>query len=241
MKKMITMAILFATITINAQTAKFGIKGGVNLSNMSTKFENSSKFVEDNRKFLLGYHIGLTAGIDFHENFGFEGGLIFNTKGLKYDRISGKYNLQTKKNMYYLNVPVSLKGMYNVGGVQVYGKFGPYVGVGLAGTSTTKLLQDGKEIGESFKTIAESLSNDLRKALGMKGETKIGESDIKWGEEIDKTKRFDYGLQMGIGTEIGGFVIEGIYQFSLGDIDNSDLTNTKHHVLSLSVGYNLGF
>ncbi len=162
-------------------------------------------------------YVGLSAGIDFHENFGFEGELIFNTKGMKNSVEVLGVTTTTKTDLLYLDIPVSVKGMYTVApSVQVYGKFGPYVGIGLTGKN---------------KIEAES------KLLGKK-ETK---TDFKWGSEAGEMNRFDYGLQMGAGIEVGGFLIEGIYKFSLGDIDNMDLSNTKHHVLAISVGYNLGF
>ncbi len=235
MKKVLTMVVVLAMTLVSADAnaqvgAKFGIKGGVNFSNMSTKNIDTNKFVNDNRKFLIGYNIGLTAGINFHENFGFEAGLIFNSKGLKYNvlksEIAGiKTELERVKRLHYLDIPVSLKGMYNVSGVQIYGKFGPYISVGLTGKNTTKTIVDGKEKGAISKDVEWDKESKIFSALNLNF----------------SPKRFDYGLQMGAGVEVGGFLIEGIYKFSLADVDNLDNYQSKHHVLAISVGYNLGF
>ncbi len=215
MKKVLKTVVVLAVliITTNANAQRFGIRGGVNFSNMSTKLNNSSKFVQDDREFLIGYNVGLTAEIDFHENFGFETGLIFNSKGLKYAEEVAGIKTEISRRLHYLDIPVLAKGMYNFSGVEVFGKFGPYVGIGLVGKDkvTNKKLNIDKSI------------------------------DTKWGDDPMEMNRLDYGLQMGLGTEIGGFIVEGIYKFSLGDIDNAETTTTKNHVLALSVGYNLGF
>ncbi len=223
MKKVLTMVVVIAmaviSTNVNAQSGvKFGIKGGVNFANMSTTVND--KLVEDDREFLIGYNAGLTAEIDFHENFGFETGLVFNTKGLQYVVEEGITNTKvtTSRNLHYLDIPVLAKGMYNLtDGVQVFGKFGPYVGVGLTGKNKVHTVNDALKIDKTVDT------------------------DVKWGDGLTQTKRLDYGLQTALGVEVGGFLIEGFYKFSLGDIDNAENTSTKHHVLGLSLGYNLGF
>ncbi len=251
MKKVLTLvvALLVSSIATNAQGVRFGVKGGVNFSNMSEKDIKTGEFInmpkgnnilgfEFNKKFLIGYNVGLTAGIDFHENFGFEGGLIFNTKGVKYSSskeiktaiINGKYDFTHKLDMLYLDIPLSIRGIYTiVPKVQVYGKFGPYVGIALMGKYKNNLTKDGKDI------------EDIRKALNYLGLKDLMERDVKFGEDINEYSRLDYGLQMGLGMDIGGFTIEGIYKFSLGDIEGSDIYNVKNHVIALSVGYNLKF
>lgn len=229
MKKVVKLTVLLLIVAVSAQTyaQKFGVRAGVNFANMTIKDDNVT-YSKDS-KFNVGYNVGVTGEFDFNDNLGLVAGLIVNTKGSKYSTELKVGETKTvtsyKTNLLYLDIPVSLKGMYVINdGTQIYATFGPYLGIGLTGKNTAEVTISGSPI--------ESLNG-----------TKKDDTDIEWGSDADKLKRLDYGLRFGLGAEFSGFLVEASYKLGLADIDNIDLANhkVKHSVIGLSVGYNLGF
>ena len=74
----------------------------------------------------------------------------------------------------------------------------------------------------------------LRAVTRTKFATATEEVDIK-----DKVNRFDFGVAMGGGVEIGSLVVDGRYTLGLQDIDKdkSDAIKTTNRAVSLTVGF----
>ncbi len=121
------VAVIALTIATGSFAQEFGIKAGLNLSNMLVKDDNTT--YSDDYDMKIGFHVGVTAEFPLAELFSFETGLLFTQKGYKYDGAWGDYAL----NLYYLEVPLLGKATYDLGDVMLYGQLGPYVGFGLAG------------------------------------------------------------------------------------------------------------
>ena len=128
------------------------------------------------------------------------------------------YKYESKVNLLYLDIPLSAKASFDLGGTKIYGVFGPYLGFGLSGKSKYE---------EAFD-----------------GETESDEEDIKWGSDEDESdlKRLDFGLTMGAGVEINSIQIGLSYALGLANIspytDGGSKINNR--VLGLSVGYKFG-
>jgi hypothetical protein len=104
MKSSITLltCILLATTSIaqNDRTS-FGIKGGLNVSNISVKD------AEDDFKARLSFHLGVLAHVHLMQSLAVQPELVFSGQGAKTDFGSD----DVKLNLGYLNIPVLLQYM----------------------------------------------------------------------------------------------------------------------------------
>nr|WP_314839893.1 porin family protein [uncultured Flavobacterium sp.] len=98
MKKIIlTVAAVFAFGFANAQETKFGVKGGLNLANLSGDVEDSSS--------KIGFNVGGFVEIKVSDKFAIQPELLFSTQGAKFEE--GGEDL--KINLSYVNIPVMAK------------------------------------------------------------------------------------------------------------------------------------
>lgn len=96
--KIYLIAIMAATLitgTANAQHAHFGIKGGLNLYNISQ--ENNSSFEQK-----AGYHFGILTHIHMSDQFALQPEIVYSAQGAEYT-VGG---VETSINLDYVNVPV---------------------------------------------------------------------------------------------------------------------------------------
>lgn len=214
------VVVIALTMTTEIFAQNFGIKAGLNLSNMLHK-DDDDIFSED-YKIKPGFHIGATAEFPLSEMLSFETGLLLSTKGFRTSEegtFTGKtYKYEEKFNLLYLDVPLTAKATFDLGGAKIYGVFGPYVGMGLSGKGKYE---------ETFGS-----------------ETESGEEDVKWGSDEDESdlKRLDFGLTMGAGVELNSIQIGLTYGLGLANISpyTDGGTKIKNRVLGLSVGYKFG-
>ena len=208
---MILFLALFCYQT-NAQT--FGIKGGLNLANMLEKDDDDT--YSNDYSMNPGFHLGLTVDVPLNDFLSFEPGLLLTTKGMKYEDDIMGFDVKAKANLYYLDVPLTLKASHDLGGgLKMFGAVGPYVGLGLSG---------------KVKVTAE-----------YQGEKETEEEDVEWGndEDEDDFKRLDMGLTFGAGVEINSILVGISYDLGLSNISayQDDGTTSKNRVLKFSVGY----
>lgn len=218
--KNLLFILLIITLASSSFAQSFGIKAGLNLSNMVMK-DNDDTYSDD-YKMLPGFHAGVVAEIPFSDMFSFEPGLMLSTKGFKYDQ-SEEYlgeTIETKMKMslYYLDIPLNLKVNLGSDNLKFYGTFGPYVGMGLSG---------------KYKVEATAM-----------GESDSETTDVKWGtnEDDDDFKRVDFGLGIGAGVQVGPITAGAGYAMGLANIspytDNG--ASMKNKVISVSVGFMFG-
>jgi opacity protein-like surface antigen len=189
MKKIIlTVAAVFAFGFANAQETKFGVKGGLNLANISGDVEdNSSK---------IGFNVGGFVEIKVSDKFSVQPELLFSTQGTKeeYSENFGgsTINYTDKLNLSYLNIPVMAK-------FYVAEKFsleaGPQVGFLLSAnakseaTDGTDSLSEEEDVKDAFESIdfglnfgagydfTSNLSVGLRYNLGLSNIAKTDSGD----------------------------------------------------------------
>lgn len=211
LKTILVVALLAATATISAQTTSFGIKGGVNASNFSGDNLN-----DKNAK--AGFHIGLFGDFELTPNVAIQSGLLFTTKGAEYKYSLGSIaNVTTKMNPMYLQIPVHVAYKVEVvPDTKIVFHAGPYAAYGIAGKV--------------------KLSGNL---AGYTGETDYNIfEDIKSGEgQGNGLKRFDAGLGLGVGAELGRIVLDLGWDMGLVNISQSDNNKIKNQTGYLSVGY----
>lgn len=213
---LLIFAIMF-TLTTESYAQTFGVKGGLNLSNMHMK--DNDETYDDNNKISPGFHLGATAEFPITEMFSFETGLLLSNKGTKAsskEEWNGEtYEYKEKANLFYLDIPLTAKATYDLSGTKIYGVFGPYLGIGLSGKYKYE------ETGSTTTT-----------------------QDVKWGQSSsdDDLKRFDYGLIFGTGVEIKTIQIGLSYGIGLANISSnfSNGMKIKNRVLEISAGYKFG-
>ncbi|HZK08561.1 MAG TPA: porin family protein [Bacteroidales bacterium] len=219
MKKVITLLVMLFVVSLATEVVAQTIRAraGFNLSKMLMKDDDKTLSSEDEYKMLPGFHLGATAEIPFSDMFSFETGLLLSTKGYKYKDEGSLYETEGKVTLYYLEIPITGKATFDVGGVKVYGVFGPYLGFGLTGKYKNEF------------TIA--------------GITEKSDGDIEWGTDAEKDdyKRLDFGLTVGAGVEIDAFQIGINYGLGLANLSpNSDNGyRQKNRVLGITIGYKI--
>lgn len=104
MKKIVFfLCLAFSSMIVFAQTdPKFGIKGGVNISNINWAYN------DDNR---IGFHAGLLAHLHLSPQIGLQPEILYSTEGGKQNTSLGEYTWKTD----YINIPVMLQYMFNNG------------------------------------------------------------------------------------------------------------------------------
>lgn len=218
--KNLLFILLLITLASSSFAQTFGIKAGLNLSNMVMKDDDDT--YSDDYKMLPGFHLGVVADIPFSDMFSFEPGLLLSTKGFKFEE-SEEYMGETmeskmKMSLYYLDIPLNLKASFGSGDTKFYGTFGPYLGMGLSGKYKSEIT--------------------------IMGETESEDEDVKWGtdEEDDDLKRFDFGVAFGAGAQFGAISVGAGYQLGLANISpyTENGSTIKNNVISVSVGYMFG-
>lgn len=124
MRKIFILSLLlpFALSNVNAQSLedlRFGVTGGLNLSNM-TNFDSKASF-----------HLGLKAEKSITENVFIEGSVLYSAKGAKMDFGDLGSN---KINANYIEVPIHIGYVYNINPeLDIRGSVGPYFAYGIGG------------------------------------------------------------------------------------------------------------
>jgi hypothetical protein len=214
------IVVIVCTTTTELFAQNFGVKAGLNLSTMLAKDEDET--YSDEFKMNPGFHLGATLELPLTESFSFETGLFLSTKGFKWSEeeiyMGETFKVEIKRNLLYLDIPLTAKASFDIGGAKIYGIFGPYLGMGLSGKSKYEYSYDG--------------------------ETETEEEDINWGsdEDEDDLKRLDFGLIVGAGLGIGSVQIGLSYGLGLANISSytGEDAVLSNRVLAFSVGYKFG-
>lgn len=164
MKRIILPIITFMVFGFaNAQSTRFGVKGGLNISNFTG--------YQEDVKSLVGFHIGGFAEIKLAKKFAIQPEFLFSTQGTTIEGYNGDSNTTVKVN--YLNIPILAK-YYITDAFSV--EAGPQIGFLLS----AKIR--GEDINDLFKSTDYGLNLGIgydfteNFALGLR--YTIGLSDI---------------------------------------------------------------
>lgn len=102
MKKIILLSAITFVVSagINAQTVEFGLKGGINIANLTDQGNNTDS--------KTGFHAGGLAHIHFTKSFALQPEVVFSAQGAEYPD-------GTKRKINYINVPVLGQYMFGEG------------------------------------------------------------------------------------------------------------------------------
>lgn len=209
----VTVVILMASflnITVNAQNIKFGLRAGINVSNIGGK---DVELDEDSKlNYRPGFHIGPYANFGISESFSVESAALLSTKG--FNMITSEigsdfsYESKAKAQLTYLDLPILAS--INIG--QNFRFF--------AGPQLSFLLKD--KVKES-STIC------------FQGNC-VNESDEYDSDGF--LRKTDLGLTLGLGYNFSsGLNLNSSYDLGLSSLDSEDNNHMYNRVFKISVGF----
>lgn len=233
MKKLLSIA-AFAAITLTSK-AQVYIQGGLNFANITA---DATGNIEKNNM-LTTYNAGLLGRFDLSKSIDVETGIILTGKGSHaetyFSVATSDYYLdnyiKTKFNPLYLEVPLNLVLKFPFQkSMNFFIHGGPYVAVGIAGKATTE---------SKFSGITSSSTNNI--AFNNDDPFTSGQEDAGY----NKLKRFDLGMNVGGGLDLGKVILKANYGMGFTKINSTETNNSadeknKYRVISFSVGIPLG-
>ena len=122
---LITTSAVAQKMTYDAGKTTFGIRAGVNFQNINGENANGDKY---NNKVTTGFNAGVNAEIPLGTGYYLQPGVLFSTKGAKWNPSNDKYKLS------YVEIPVNFLYKPILGAGRMLLGFGPYVGIGVGGS-----------------------------------------------------------------------------------------------------------
>ena len=165
MKKIaIFVASLFILVVAKGQNTHFGVKGGVNISQL--EFSDGTK-----AESKVGIHLGGLAHIHLSKTWAIQPELLYSLEGAKKD-----INPPVTWNFHYLNVPVLLQYMFE-NGFRIEG--GPQIGFLLdANTKYSNVTVDNNEYESTAISLPIGLGYLMSSGLGLDARYVFGLSNI---------------------------------------------------------------
>lgn len=217
MRKITLLTTLLLLLTCSAQISAqtIGIKAGPSLTKLFAEDEEGN--ISDEYDYLFGLHAGIDAVSPVNENLSIKTGAFLTTKGFRYEDSFEDISFEGNAKLLYLDIPITVMLKVPTETALFYGNIGPYLGIGLTGTTKVKTEGGGFSEDETY--------------------------DIKWGsdEEEDDLRRLDYGLVIGAGADLGTFAIEGAYSYGIANISAYREFDTvlSNRLFTVSVIYKL--
>jgi len=241
-KTLVIIGLITFTLSAQAQV-KYGIKAGVNFANVAQNFEDSD--FESDTKARVAYHFGLTLDYAISEEVSLQSGLLYTGKGFALDLESelreyygdgASIDGYDRAALNYLEIPINVA--YKVKGFQIYA--GPYLAAGISGKNKYDYTLTYSYFGSEYSG---SEKGDFR-YKPVFGEVSSGDLD----DEEGAFQGLDYGLNIGVGYNVGPVVVSAGYSLGLGNItpkyegSSVDIGDFKasNRVLNVSVAYMFG-
>lgn len=194
MKK--TMMVLLLSLLVGGSTLfaqGLGLRAGLNFQNLTGDgFEDG--------KMAPRFNIGVDYEIAVAPDFYFAPGLLFATKGSKYEFLGEDIQI----GLNYLEVPLNLVYKPVLGDGNLIVAFGPYVGYGLGGKAKsdegdTDIDMGSDEEEDNFKALDMganlSFGYMFGAGLSLQFNTQLGLVNISHGD--DAVKNTGFGLSLG--------------------------------------------
>jgi len=196
MKSQVIALFLFLALVItpaaHAESNRFGIKGGVNVSDQSIIYNGNSL----NTSAYTGFHAGILYKIELPRSLGVQAEVLYSQKGSFYK--TG--NSQVKNRFDYLDIPLYLRWTLGLPLVKPYAGAGPYVAFPLnmkvRGTdSSSKWANTG--FNDSDFGIGATLGVDVFDRLQVSLNYQWGLRNIYSGTYDVKTRNQNLGISVG--------------------------------------------
>lgn len=220
MKKIITSALLFASVLGFSQKADFGVKVGLNIANLNGYQDT---FVDS--KPVVGVNAGVFIEVPLSENFAFQPEVLFSMQGGDYN-MSENFGEKTSIKLNYVNVPMMFK--YKQKGLNI--EFGPQLGVMLSGkinVEQTQVLANGNTLTETEKYNMLTKENHSKK-LGSRYDF-----GVNMGLSYDFTRNFFAGVRYNWGFTS---IFKKNSSVNYGETTSAETPKVKNSVFQVGVG-----
>lgn len=181
----------FVSLTTLAQT-RIGFRGGLQLADMRNEPDDRTGLT-DETKMLFGYQAGVVFDHSFNKLVFFQPGVLISSKGSKIEETIINTTTVIKNNPLYIEVPLLFGLRLGLQNLKLFGMAGPYLSYGISGKN-------------SIKTTNNTNNTVILEA----------ENSIRWGEQTTLSepkdlRRFDMGLTVSAGVELGNMQIGAFY------------------------------
>jgi len=174
--KLLIIVVAFTMTTKSFAQAKYGVKAGLNLANISEK--SSAGSGNEGKTSKIGFHFGGTAEFPASEAVSVQTGLLFSSKGYKISLEGGSGSL----NVNYLEIPINTIYKIEIGSSKLCLSAGPYLAYAVSGSAKFGDLELDVNIGSD--------DTDTFKALDY---------GLNIGAGVELNDKITIGLQYGIG------------------------------------------
>ena len=217
-KALFTIGLIILALSSFAQSVKFGIETGLNLSNLV----ETESGMSSSGSTLKGYRMGVFADVGLGD-WSLKPGLIYSTKGGRND-VAGTianngssytYTGTEQLTFNYVEVPVNLLYHFPVVIGKIFLGGGPYVAIGTSGTDalSTTAINNGVTAFNSTST------------------------QVTFGSAVGDFKKIDYGINLTGGLSLKSGLLFGVgYSTGLANLAN-DGSTLRNNVISFSVGF----
>ncbi|MBE6271954.1 MAG: porin family protein [Prevotella ruminicola] len=174
MKKFFTLVVLLATITVAQAQVKFGVKGGLNLTNM--KFDNSVVDKSNQTGFFIGPTLNFTLPV---VGLGIDASALYDQRSAKIEGSEDKLKQQS------IQIPINLRYGFGLGNTaSLYIFAGPQFGFNI-GDKSANIVDNALEwrlkdsnlsanVGVGLMLLNHlQVSANYNIALGTTGETNV--------------------------------------------------------------------
>jgi hypothetical protein len=227
MKKLLRLLILSLFVLFSLQSysqAKFGVKGGISLTNIVQNFDNSDDEYATVPRLL--FMVGGVADIGFSDMISLRPELNISLKGFGVD-VKEEYDADKGYDRYtiaYLDIPVNVALKF--GGFQMYA--GPYIAFAVWGKNKWDIDDDSGS--EDIKFVMKDVELD-----------EAGDLMNLW-----RWKRIDYGIGFGAGYKLGPVLLSAGAEIGLANLlpgikDMSDFNPDDYKVHNLSISLTATF
>lgn len=206
-KHYLLFTLIVFVLVSESKAQSIGIIGGMNLT--ETYYPHDQD-LQDNTIAMAGFHFGVTAEYPVFGVFSVEPGILLRTKRYHVDQSAMIWNervdFKATTDLSYLESTLLLKAVLPGSSVRVYAQTGPYVGCGLSGKSKIEMIIQDMIIQ--------------------------GSEGIRFGSdpESDDLKRFDFGIQFGMGMAIEAMQFGVAYGLGLSNLAADPRSgNILHH------------
>lgn len=223
MKNIINLIVLICLCSFGAQSqtgSSFGIRGGVNFQNINGTDDLEKDLAND---LLTAFHAGIVATIPLVPTFYIQPGLLYTIKGAKFEDVVLNQTFSNTIKISYLEIPINFLFKPMLGSGHLLLGVGPYVALGIGGTS-------------KYEGVGISRTNDIE-----------FKNTVSVTDPIDGfyLKTIDMGANLLAGYEFGsGISFQLNAQLGLTEINPqddriiSDKSSYKNTGFGISLGYN---
>lgn len=147
------------------QGITWGIRGGLNLSNMKISDGSSSESADSKP----GFNIGVSVDIPLLQSLYLQSGLYYTTKGYKHSEEYDREKDEVKVISQYLELPVMASYRYNFNETaQLQVNFGPYFAYGIGGKAKESYEYNGDKDEDKYDLFGkEGILNRFDAGLGI--------------------------------------------------------------------------